>query len=207
MTPWSAFFDVLSPDVPACPQEAQVSALRRAAIKFCEKSLIWKYDHPDIAVAAGTEKYLVDPPDETAVHTVTYAEFNGRQIDTSTMERDIRVWNWRTAQGMPEYLLSEDVAVTLVPTPDVPGTLSMKVALKPTISASGIEDWIFREYQEAIVHGALARLMLSPKKPYSDPALAGYHEQMFLIKTARAGVREAKSRNRTPLQTKIMKRR
>ena len=207
MKTWDAFFDLLSPDVPGCPQSAQIIALRQAAIDFCEQSLAWRYDHPDIAVLVATAKYFFDPPEGTAVHAVTYAEFNDRQIEVSKMERDIHIWNWRGLSGTPEYVLGVSVSFTLVPTPDLEGTLKLKVVLKPAPNATGIDDDIFNEYREAIIHGALARLMLSPKKPYTDLALANYHANQCLVKTARAGLREAKNHNRVPGRTSIMKRR
>lgn len=205
-TPWNAFFDLLSPDVPGCPQAAQVLALRQAAIAFCEQSLAWKYDHPDISVIAGISRYMYEPPIGAVVHAITYAEFNDRQIE-SRSARDMNTWDIRHKTGMPEYVLGGPVVAMLVPIPDVEGTLKLSVALKPTPTADGIDDDIFNEYREAIVHGALSRLMLSPKKPYTDAGLANYHAQMFLIKTGRAGVREAKNYNRGPLETIIRKRR
>lgn len=207
MTPWNAFFDLLSPDVPGCPQAAQVVALRQAAITFCEQSLAWKYDHPDITVSVGTAKYLFDSPAEAVVHVVTYAEFNSAQLETRIMERDINNWTLRLAVGTPEYLLGGPISVTLVPMPDVAGTLKLKVALKPSPTGDGVDDVIFNEYREAVVHGALSKLLLSPKKPYTDMTLANYHAQLFHIQTACAGMRESKNYNRAPLETSIMKRR
>lgn len=207
MTPWNAFFDLLAPDVPGCPQASQVIALRQSAIEFCEQSLAWKYDHPDIAVTVGVAKYMFDAPGGAVVHAVTYAEFNGNQIETRVMQRDINAWDLRHKTGTPEYVLGGPISVTLVPTPDVAGTLKLTVVLKPAQNADGIDENIFAEDREAIVHGALGKLMLSPKKPYTDATLANYHIHQFLIKTAQAGVREAKSYSRAPLQTQIMKRR
>jgi len=207
MKTWNNFFDLLSPHVPGCPQAAQTIALRQAAIAFCEQSLAWRYAHPEILVLSDTAKYFFDPPEGATVHAVTYAEFNDKQIEVSTMEHEIKIWNWRNVSGIPEYVLGGPISFTLVPKPDLSGTLKVRVVLKPSQGSAGIDDDIFNEYHEAIEHGALARLMLSPKKPYTDAVLANYHAQMFLIQTARAGVREAKSYNRSPLRTSIMRRR
>lgn len=207
MTPWNAFFDLLSPDVPGCPQEAQILALRQAAITFCEQSLAWKYEHPDIAVASGTAKYMFDPPGGTVVQAIVYAEFNDSQLETRVMQRDISRWDLRLKTGVPEYVLGGPLSLTLVPMPDVSGTLKLDVVLKPTPGADGIDDNIFNEYREAIIHGALSKLMFSPKKPYTDMTLANYHAQLFHIQTACAGMRESKDYNRAPLETSIMKRR
>lgn len=206
MTPWNAFFDLLSPNVPGCPQVAQVVALRQAAIEFCEQSLAWSYEHPDIEVVPGTAKYLFEPPVGAFVHAIHYAQFNDKQLETRKMERDIGTWTVRNNTGTPEYILGGPLSLTLVPTPDVSGTLTLEVILKPTPVSDGVDDLIYEEYREAVVHGALARLMLSPKKPYTDPVLANYHMQLFQIQTACAGMREAKNHNRAPLETSIRRR-
>ncbi|MDQ3185983.1 MAG: hypothetical protein M3Q16_05880, partial [Pseudomonadota bacterium] len=84
--------------------------------------------------------------------------------------------------------------------------LTMTVALKPSPASNGIDDTQFNEFDEAIVHGALARLMLSPKKPYTSVQLAAYHQQQFAIKTAAAGMRVARSYTRASLRTAISQR-
>lgn len=207
MKPWSAFYNLMSPDVPDCPQSAQNNALLQASIAFCEQSLAWKYDHPDIAVVVDTAEYPFEPPAGAVVHVITYAEFNGKEISASTAQDDMRIWDWRNQPGTPEYALGGPLMVTLVPMPNVAGTLKLEVSLKPSPIAEGIDDNIFNEYREAIIHGALAQLMMSQKKPYSNPQLSAYHMQQFFIKTGAAGNRVARNYTRAPLQTSIMRRR
>ncbi|HEY6044927.1 MAG TPA: hypothetical protein VIU43_08495 [Nitrosospira sp.] len=206
MTPWTSFYDLIAPDLPGCSFAAMDIALRQAAIAFCEQSLAWKYTHPDIAVVAATATYNFVPPTQAVVHVITYAAFNGDEIECKAGESNITITDWRNQTGTPAYVLGGATALTLVPTPDAAGTLSIEVALKPSPSGTGIDDSTFNEYREAIIHGALARLMLSQKKPYTNAALAQYHGQQFEIKTGRAGLRQARNFTRAPLQTSIMRR-
>ena len=206
MTPWSAFYDLLSPDVPGCTQIAQTIALRRAAIAFCEQSMAWRTSHAPIAVVSGTAEYDFVPPAQAVVHTVTYAQFEGEELEI-TGESDIRFHDWRIQTGTPQYLMGGATALTLAPEPDADGTLTLLVALKPTPGATEIDDLIYNEFSDVVVHGALARLMLSPKKPYTDSQLAAYHQHQFQIKTAAAGTRIDRNYTRSPLRTSIMRRR
>lgn len=206
-TPWSAFFDLLSPDVPGCPQAMQELAVRQAGIAFCEQSLAWTYDHPEIAVIVGTDEYAFIPPVGAVVHAITYAEFNGQEIYSDVRPDNMLIWNWRHQTGTPQYALGGPTSVTLVPTPNVAGPLAMTVALKPSPTATGIDADIFNEYRTGIAHGALAKLMMSPKKPYTSPALAQMHQQQFNIEAATAGIRKYRGFTRAPLQTAIMRRR
>jgi hypothetical protein len=200
---WDNFYDFVAGDLPGCPFAAVDVALRQAAIDFCSQSLAWKYSHPDIAVTSGTASYNSVPPAQAVVHAVTYAEFEGSEIDCHTGESGIQIYNWRNQAGTPEYVLGGVTALTLVPTPDVVGTLKLEVALKPSPAAIGIDDDVFDEYRDAIVHGALARLMASPKKPYTQLQLATYHHQQFTILTGQAGMRQARNYSRAPLRTTI----
>lgn len=205
MIAWSAFFDLLAPEVPGCPQVAQTLALRRAAIAFCEQSMVWRESHNPISVSVGTAEYDFIPPDQAVVHTVQYAQFEGRELEI-TGQDNIRIQDWRDQTGFPQYLLSGPTALTLVPEPDVEGTLTLLVTLKPVPGATDIPDLLYNEYREAIVHGALSRLMLSPKKPYTDAGLASYHQHQFQIKTAAAGTRADRNYTRAALRTTIMRR-
>lgn len=203
---WSDLYDYALPDLPGCPVVAVEVALRQSAIAFAEQSLAWKYDHPDIAVVAATADYAFVPPAGAVVHAITYAEFSDKEIQTRASEFGIRIEDWRSQTGTPEYVLGGATSLTLVPTPDVSGTLKLEVALKPPPTATGIDDAMFNEFREAIVHGALSRLMLSPKKPYSDGSLGAYHAQQFTIKTGQAGMRTARNYTRAPLHTAILRR-
>ena len=203
---WSDFYDLVMPDLPGCPFAAADSALRQSAITFCEQSLAWQAIHPDISIAAGTAEYAFAPPEGTVVHTIIYAALNGGEIEPHAGEMSIAISDWRRKTGMPQYVLGGPTSLTLVPEPAAAGTLTMIVVLKPSGASTGIEDALFNEYREVIVHGAFARLMLSPRKPYTNAQFAAYHQQQFAIKTAAAGMRVARSHARAPLRTAILRR-
>jgi hypothetical protein len=203
---WGDFYALLMPDLPGCPAAAADSALRQSSIAFCEQSLAWQAEHQPVFVMAGIAEYAFSPPAGAVVHAITHAALDGEKIESFAGEKNITIRNWRRQTGKPLYVLGGPSSLTLVPTPDSNGVLAITVALKPSATSTGIDGAIFQEYREAIIHGSMARLMLSPKKPYTDLQLAAYHQQQFIIKTAAAGVRVAKSYARAPLQTAILKR-
>jgi hypothetical protein len=204
---WKDFYDFVMPDVPGCAFAAIDSALRQSAVVFCEQSLAWLAEHPLIPVVAGTAEYALAPREDAVVHAVTFAALNGEEIGAYKDETGISARNWRNGTSAPQYILSGAGSMILAPKPGANAALTMIVALKPSPTSAGIDDAQFNEYREAIVHGALLRLMLSPKKPYTNAQLAAYHQQQFVIKTAAAGVRVAKNYTRTPLRTAIRARR
>lgn len=208
MKAWRDFYDLVVPDLPGCPMAAIDIALRLGAIAFCEQSQAWKYTLPDIDVMVDTALYpFGSGPIGSVVHAISYAQFNDTEIAVNTMADDMRIWDWRHQTGTPQYVLGGPTMLTLVPMPDTEGTLSLIAILKPSPTAEGIDDDIYNEYRQPIVHWALARLMLSPKKPYTNSALGTYHMQQFDAKTAAAGMRTDRDYTRAPLQTAIMRRR
>ena len=204
---WKDFYDSVMPDVPGCTSAAIDSALRQSAVVFCEQSLAWLIEHPPIPVVAGTSEYALTPPEDAVVHAITFAALNGEEIEAYKGETGISARNWRNRTGAPQYIPSGAGSVILAPKPGASAALTMIVALKPSPASVGIDDVQFNEYREAVVHGALLRLMLSPKKPYTNAQLAAYHQQQFAIKTAAAGIRVRKNHTRSPLRTSIMARR
>jgi hypothetical protein len=202
---WSDFYDLVMPDLPGCSLAVADNALRQFAIAFCEQSLAWQFEHPDIPVSAGTAEYPLAPPEGAVAHSITYAALDGEEIEP-VGRANIPISYRQRQGGKPRYMLSGPTSVTLAPKQHGVGTLTMIVALKPSAISMGIDDNLFNEYREAIVHGALARLMLSPRKPYTNPQLAAYHHQQFAIKTAAAGTRAGRSNVRASLQTVILRR-
>jgi hypothetical protein len=97
--------------------------------------------------------------------------------------------------------MSDDSTLNLLMPPDLEGNLRLLCALKPTRASTSFPTLLYERYVETIAHGAKARVMLIPKKPYSDPAMGAYHQQMFNGLVAEARIRVARGNTRGPLRT------
>ncbi len=90
---------------------------------------------------------------------------------------------WRTKTGSPAVVYYQPLpnTVRLVPIPNVSASayLTVTYSLKPTLASSTVDDIVFSQWHETIVHGALAKLLAIPKKPWSDAALARYKQGLF----------------------------
>lgn len=88
--------------------------------------------------------------------------------------------NWRTDVRLPtRWYMQDDATVALVMPPDTTGNLRILAAIKPTRASTTFPQAFFERWIEAIAHGAKARLMMSPKKPYTDMKLGTWHRDMF----------------------------
>lgn len=74
----------------------------------------------------------------------------------------------------------------ILPLPDDQVTYQcrMFVALKPKRNATGMEEFIFDELEEVIMHGALQHLLVLPNQAWSDRELAAYHAKQYVYQTS-----------------------
>jgi len=203
-TAFTQWYDDVLPWVPGCAQAMALDAIRKAAIEFCELSWAWIYNPAAQDVVATQIEYPFAPPSNAVVVKVLYAEHDGEPIyPRSPDQLDKMYKSWRTFPGTPEYHTQEDERnLLLVPVPvaSITGGLKMRVCLKPKFDAADIESRMYEEYREAIASGALYRLMLSPKKPYTDAALAAVHKEMFDDKASSVRHKVQKGYARAPLR-------
>lgn len=110
--------------------------------------------------------------------------------------------NWRTDVNLPSrWYVINDTSVALELAPSAAGNLRILAALKPTRASTSFPEWIYERYIEVIAHGAKSRIMMSPKKPYSNPTLGAWHMEQFNGFIGEARVRAARGTTRGPLRT------
>lgn len=193
------FFPYVLPEVAGAAEMIVEQAVRNAVIEFCEKSLVLQRDHDPVTIKQGVVDYDLEPPKGYIVVKVMKAWLENQELDPLAPDfvREAAVYNrlfssYQSGASTPRAYLQKDersVSVWQVPDKDYTNGLTMRVALKPTRASTQIEDVIFEDYAETIASGALARLMLSPGKPYTSPDLAAYHRGQF-----ERGINVARSR-------------
>lgn len=177
------FYPYVMPDFPGCPEITVDVALRGALIEFCEKTLIVQRDHDPITVVAGITDYDLEPPTGTLVTKVMRAWY--RQVLLEPVAPDnvlyAQVYNTMyegaelTKAEPRNFIQKEERSITLYPIPKETSknALTIRIALKPTRSATTFEDVLFEDYAEAIAHGAKYRLFSMSGKPWTNgPAAA-----------------------------------
>lgn len=79
--------------------------------------------------------------------------------------------------------ISPDQYVVLpMPGTDNVYTMRMFYALKPSRTATGMDDIVMNELEDVIVHGALQQLLVMPKVVWNDNTLASYHARQYLAR-------------------------
>lgn len=180
-----SLFPLVKPDVGNCPNETVRLAILRAAIEFCERSLVIDIDAAPIVLVADQPNYALTLPADTTL--VEVLDLFGPQLPLNCQSFDdlvLKFPDWQTAKSsLPTDCAVRGGELLLVPMPsaDTPAGTQLKprVAVKPTVTATTIPDELVNRYGEAIADGALSRLLKLRNKPWSDPATAKDRNQDF----------------------------
>lgn len=193
------FLDYCMPMLPGANVQMALLEVKNVIIDFCEKSFILQTTLDPVTAIDGVADYDFEPPTNRRVTKIlkgwykgnelvpvsfdeinTPAPFNANAPDASVRRED------------PRNVFQKDTdtfSVYPIPNETLAGAMTLLVALKPTRSASTIDDMIFEDYADIIGHGVIARMAISPKTPYSNPQLAVAREALY-----RAGLNVARDR-------------
>jgi len=198
MTNYTAFLDYVLPHVPGCTNEMALMEIENTIIDFCEKTLILQVDHDPVTSVAGIVDYDLDPPSNTLIVKIMRLWFKGKLLDPRAPDTVYTpsIYNQNSGavveKADPQFYIQKDLrSFSLYPVPvnTDSQSLTLRVALKPTRSASTIDDLIYEEYAEIIGHGATSRLFISPGKPYSSAQQSAMSAAKYM-----AGVNVARDR-------------
>jgi len=172
------------PDIPTFVAERQ---LLRAAREFCEETRTWRVNVEISVIATIPASNIASllPSDTELVDVVSIKNIGGgAPVIPRTyawLDKNTSDWRSETDLNANYYVLDGNNAIRFIPIPSVT-TASLyyaRVAVKPTLDASAINDIVANKYDEVLVHGALAKLFLMPRKPWTDANLAQYHLALF----------------------------
>lgn len=199
MATLSNFYPYILPHVNGCPEIVVDVNLRSAIIEFCEKSLILQRDHDPVTVVKNISDYDFETPiSDHIVVKILRAFHKGQSLSPISPDdiNDPTIYNRfanddnSTLTGAPKNIFQKDERTfTLFPIPDETkaSSLTMRIAMKPSRSATTMQDVLYEDYAEPIASGTLSRLMLTPNKPYTNTQLAVAHQSLFV-----GGINKAK---------------
>lgn len=189
--PLQAFFPLVRPYAPMAADPFIEQALRLAAITFCEKTRCWRYQTTRAITV--NEAQIVTPP-YAAIFEIETAAFNGHEL-VPTQYTDLDLGT-AIPTGQP-YYITQATPGSVIVFPFQPGTLALNVFLKPRaltdqpVASSYdpdtdddynvVPEFLLVQHGEAIANGALARILMMPGQPFSDPATAQAYAQAFAV--------------------------
>lgn len=198
-TPLDLLSRRVAPSAPAAPSFTIAEAIRSASVKFCERTRCWRYE---VSVDVEDDPVPVPPgtpwdalpislgvmPSEPAIATASIHEIERAWFGpeayplTPKLLAELSPQD-RAAEGPPAFI-SHVFGNEVIIAPREPGTLRLSLFLKPStlnpiVSQHVVPAFVADRYSEAIVHGALGRLLAVPNTSWSNPELAAFHAASF----------------------------
>lgn len=186
--------DSLLIKAPGAPLPYLVRCLRDATTEFCEKSESFEYRFEPITSIAGEPEYEIDVPTGTRVVKLLRLTYKGDPLKPSSPSLlDQLAPKWDSEQHTPRWYFYSARLLTLAPIPPdtITHTITGAVALKPTRTASGIDEDFYEENEQALLDGALAYLFRDTAQVWGDPMLSNMHYALFT-----QAIEDAKSKSR-----------
>ena len=181
-------------DIPEIPSFVAQRQLLRAARTFCEETRAWR-TNIQISVIANTATVsltTIVPTGTELVDIISMKNTNGYEPvhprTFSWLDQNKSDWRSETDLNAIYYVLQGNNTLRLVPTPSTT-TLNLydaRIAVKPLMSATTLDDVLVNKHREALISGALGKLFLIPRKPWTDLELGQYHQAVFVNSWPRA---------------------
>jgi len=202
MKPLDDFLQHINLYAPGCALPTAYFGIRQAAIEFCERTKLWRYE--DEFAVTGTDAEAMIAPSGAVVQDIETAFFDGEKLTPKTVEwldANIRDWRSGTPAGLPAYITQTEPN-TLRIVPAQAGTVKLAVWLKPAQDAEEVPDFMVDQYRAVIANGALSYILAIPGKSFTNLDLAngfGATFQMMLSKLSNKG---STGQQRAPVRTK-----
>jgi hypothetical protein len=185
---WSDFFESVIPYVLGCPSITAEVAIKNAVIEFCEKTLILQRDHDPVTVTANIVDYDLEPPTGYLVTKIMKAWYENIPLvpaapdEIGSVSAYNQLANNADGPGQPRWIFQKDERTfSLLPVPQETSAnaVTMRVALKPSRSSTGVEDVVWEDYMETIGAGARSKLLMIPGTIYFNPNMGGINRLQF----------------------------
>ena len=206
MSTLDSFLPEVRPWAPGVPDTTAYKALRGAAIEFCERTKLWKYESTIAVLSTDPATSTIATPTDSAVFDIEVALFDGSELKPkATRDLDEIMGGWRTGDlgtGIPQYITQvEQNKLTLVPQASADGSLYLCLRLKPSQTAMMLPTFL-NDYAECLGWGALGRILTVPGQSYSNPELATYYTSRFMDKLDKLSLKGTTGQHNARKRTK-----
>lgn len=186
----SDFYPRILPYVVGCPDPVAEQALRDTAISFCDSTMVIHEQLTAFNTMVSTAEYTLSAPsaDET-VSRVLEVSVDGRAIRPIP---STDAFGLLSQSGAPVYFYTTRVGsqlkLVLYPTPDKAYTIAVDAALRPTRTATQVQDDLYNQWIDTLAAGAVSRIASMPGQSFTDMQLAAFKQSEFYTGVTRARI-------------------
>ena len=184
---WDDFLPLLRPHLFGCPDMTTKLTLGEVASEFFTRTYLWRDTIDSIFIAPNQFEYDLDA--DALVENVISVVYEGQEL---TRTDDRLIPHTEIGQrGVPSiYWVHADNTIRVHPVPDLRARLRVTAVLKPNRAGTGVEDWIYETWADALVDGTIAKLTAIPGKDWSDPGVSAMRRAMYEKAIINARIRD-----------------
>jgi hypothetical protein len=162
------------------------------ASDFFARTYLWRDQIDTIYATTGAVEYDLDG--EAVIEDVISVVLNETPLDRTDL-RLVATQNLGQVGEPREFWMKADRSIVIYPTPEERTVLKVYAVLKPSRTATGVEDWIYETFADTLVSGAIAHLAAIPGKDWSDAAMAMNHKMLYERAITNARIRDFRGIN------------
>jgi len=160
------------------------AAVRSVIREFCTKTLLYIRQLTPINIVVGTSTYTLTAPTGYAIIGVERVEVNEMYVDPTSLDlldRSPDSWRQQESSQPLQYIVDAEKVLQFKETPDTAVTAGLVVwaSLKPTPTADTIPDFIYDDWYETILNGAVSYLLRIPNKSWSSIDGGEYYNNLY----------------------------
>lgn len=196
------FLPSIRPYAPGVADPTAYFAIRQAAIEFCERTRLWRFED-EFQVNSEDADGLMAPPD-AVVHEIESAWFDDHKLTPQTtrwLDRNCVGWQTGLANGFPQYVTQKSQNEVSI-APRGTGTVRLVMFLKPSQDADEVPDFLVDQHRETIAQGALARILMIPNQSFTSPDAAMAYSMAFGQALDRLSAKGFTGQQRAPVRVR-----
>jgi hypothetical protein len=199
---WNDFLPLITPHLPTCPSATLRTYLAEVAADFFARTYLWRDNIDAIYLAPNQIEYDLDA--EAVVEDVIAVTYGDRVLDRT--DARLLPHNRLTETGEPQmYWVHADNTIRVHPVPDLRAKLTVSAVLKPSRTGTGVEDWIYETWADAIIDGTIAKIAMIPGKDWTDVAMAESRRAMYERAIVNARIRDFRGVRLTVRQRPVVR--
>lgn len=176
MATYSDFLPSIRAEISTAPKQTMLMAVKTAVRTLCDRSQVWALTLDPVTLFSGsTEVDVDDLPKWAELSSVISCTLDGVPLTPGS-----------------GYTTSADgLCVDLASPCSGNAVAVVRVALRPTLGAESVPDWLLNDYLETVSHGALATLQAQSSREWYNPSGYTFHQANFHTGIGRAKIRAA----------------
>lgn len=182
--------DIIAPvlvDIPKCLPTTAIAKMREVARDFCDLTRIWKVELAGITPVEDQRDYPLSAIIPVGSRVAGIIRVSQASLPLNPLTAPALVTTKGNLQS--HYFPGKD-SISFWPIPSDAATelIYVTVALKPTRTATTLDDDLVEDWAEALINGTKGELFAMPNKTWTDPSQANYHKGLYLDKRGEARV-------------------